>query len=198
MLFRSWFLGGETGHALAGVLTGKINPSGKLPVTFPKKLADNPTYKFYPGGLEAEYREDLLVGYRWYDAEDIEPLFPFGHGLSYTQFSLEDLMVRKEGDLWRVTVTLRNIGAVTGAEVVQLYLEMPRSTGEPVRQLKGFQRVQLEPGKQQEVSFVLAEDDLSFWDGQEKQWRVADGTYRIHVGHSSRNLPLSASFRLES
>jgi beta-glucosidase len=197
-IIEAWFLGGETGHALAGVLTGRVNPSGKLPVTFPKKLEDNPTYKYYPGGLEAEYREDLLVGYRWYDAESIEPLFPFGHGLSYTQFSLENLVVRKEGDLWWATVTIRNIGAVAGAEVVQLYLEMPRSTGEPVRQLKGFQRVQLEPGKQQEISFVLAAEDLSWWDSHEGRWRAANGTYQIHVGHSSRDLPLSASFRLES
>jgi beta-glucosidase len=193
-IIEAWFLGGETGHALANVLTGKVNPSGKLPVTFPKRLEDNPTYKYYPGDLETEYGEDLLVGYRWYDEQNIEPLFPFGHGLSYTQFSLHDLVVRKEGDLWRATVTIRNTGALAGAEVVQLYVEMPRSTGEPMRQLKGFRRVRLEPGTQQEVSFVLTADDLSYWDGHERHWRAAKGLYQVHVGHSSRDLPLSASF----
>jgi len=195
-IIAAWFLGGETGHALANVLTGRVNPSGKLPVTFPKKLEDNPTYKYYPGELEAEYGEDLLVGYRWYDEKNIEPLFPFGHGLSYSQFSLGDLAIRKQGDLWRVTVTIRNIGALAGAEVVQLYVEMPRSTGEPIRQLKGFQRVRLDVGQHQEVSFALTADDLSCWDSHERRWRVAGGLYRLCVGRSSRDLPLSASFEV--
>jgi beta-glucosidase len=193
-IIEAWFLGGETGHALANVLTGKVNPAGKLPLTFPKKLEDNPTYKYYPGELDAEYGEDLFVGYRWYDDRNIEPLFPFGHGLSYTTFALGDLAIRKEGDIWRATVTVRNTGAMAGAEVVQLYLEMPRSTGEPVRQLRGFQRVRLDPGEQRQVSLAIKTDDLSCWDEHAKRWRVADGIYRIHVGRSSRDLPLSASF----
>lgn len=193
-IVEAWFLGGETGHAIANVLTGKVNPSGKLPVTFPKQLEDNPTYKYYPGGLEAEYGEDLFVGYRWYDEKNIEPLFPFGHGLSYTTFSFSDLVVRKEGDLWRATVAVRNTGGRVGAEVAQFYLEMPKSTGEPARQLKGFQRVLLDPGEQRAISLSLEPGDLACWDVNGKKWQVADGNYRIHVGRSSRDLPLSASF----
>ena len=193
-IIEAWFLGGETGHALANVLTGKVNPSGKLPVSFPKKLEDNPTYKFYSGDQEAEYGEDLLVGYRWYDEKNIEPLFPFGHGLSYTQFSLDDLVIRKDGDRWTAAITIRNTGGLAGAEVVQLYVEAPRSTGEPLRQLKGFQRVQLDPGEQRGMSFAIGLDDLSLWDAQVGRWDVAAGTYRLHVGRSSRDLPLTASF----
>ncbi|CAN7461938.1 glycoside hydrolase family 3 C-terminal domain-containing protein [Phenylobacterium sp. LjRoot225] len=193
-IVAAWFLGGETGHALANVLLGKVNPSGKLPVTFPKKLEDNPTYKYYLGGLEAEYGEDLLVGYRWYDAKEIEPLFPFGHGLSYTRFVLSDLAVGRDGEGWRATCSIRNAGARAGAEVVQLYLETPRSTGEPLRQLKGFQRLYLEPGEQRDLSFAITPDDLSYWDAGQKRWRFDPGVYRAHLGRSSRDLPLSAAF----
>ena len=195
-ILQAWFLGGETGHALASVLLGKVNPSGKLPLTFPRKLEDNPTYKHYPGDLEVAYGEDVLVGYRWYDAKNIEPLFPFGHGLSYTQFALSDLEVRQDGDAWRATVVIRNIGIRAGAEVVQLYLQMPEATGEPVHQLKGFQRVRLEPGERRRVSFELGSDDLGCWDVSQKRWHVVAGLYRVYVGRSSRDLPLSAGFNI--
>lgn len=193
-IVEDWFLGSEQGNAIANVLTGQSNPSGKLPMTFPKRLEDNPTYAYYPGkDFQTSYGEELLVGYRWYDARGIEPLFPFGHGLSYTDFAFRGLKVKPEGDGWSVRFQVRNVGKRSGAEVTQLYVSLPTSAGEPPRQLKGFERVELAPGASKEVRFHLMRRDFAYWNDATKSWAVAPGEHQILVGNSSNALPLSVS-----
>ncbi|WP_298397622.1 glycoside hydrolase family 3 C-terminal domain-containing protein [Sphingobium sp.] len=195
-IVEDWFLGSEQGNAIANVLTGNSNPSGKLPMTFPKKLEDNPTYAYYPGkDLQAHYGEELLVGYRWYDAKGIKPLFPFGYGLSYTDFAFRNLKVKPEADGWSVRFHLRNTGKRSGAEVAQLYVSQPASAGEPPRQLKRFERIELAPGASKEVRFHLTRKDFSYWDDATRSWTVAPGTHRILVGGSSDALPLSVELK---
>ncbi|KMS53562.1 beta-glucosidase [Novosphingobium barchaimii LL02] len=193
-IVEAWFLGGETGHAIADIVLGHANPSGKLPCTFPKRNEDNPTFAFYPGGLEAQYGEGIFVGYRWYDHKQIEPLFPFGHGLSYTTFAFDDLKVVPAGDGWKATVLLRNTGQRTGAEVAQLYLSLPAATGSPPRQLKRFAKVTLKPGESRKIEFELTNADLSYWDEARSGWAMAPGEYALGVGSSSRAIGAAASF----
>jgi beta-glucosidase len=195
-IVEDWFLGSEQGNAIANVLTGKVNPSGKLPMTFPKRLEDNPTNAYYPGkDFQTHYGEELLVGYRWYDAKGIEPLFPFGHGLSYTNFTFRGLKVKSEADGWSVRFQVRNIGKRSGAEVAQLYVGLPSSPGEPPRQLKRFERVELASGASKEISFHLTRRDFSYWDSVTKAWTVAPGAHQILVGSSSDALPLSVNLK---
>ncbi|MEE4454720.1 beta-glucosidase H [Novosphingobium resinovorum] len=193
-IVEAWFLGGETGHAIADVLLGHANPSGKLPCTFPSRNEDNPTFAFYPGSLDAQYGEGIFVGYRWYDQKGIAPLFPFGHGLSYTTFAFENLRVGPAGDGWKVTALVRNTGKRAGAEVAQLYLGMPRDAGEPPRQLKRFAKVFLKPSESRAVEFTLTSRDLSFWDEARRDWAMAAGEYTIGLGSSSRAIAASAAF----
>jgi beta-glucosidase len=193
---ESWFLGGNTGVALAHMLLGRSNPSGKLPITFPKVLADNPTAAFYGKDLDANYGEGLLVGYRWYDAHQIEPLFPFGFGLSYTQFRFSNLKTQPRGGTWQVSADVTNTGKRSGAEVAQLYLGAPKAPGEPPRQLRGFEKVMLAPGETRTVSFSLDRDDFSRWDEKLGQWQVTPGAYRVSLGSSSRDLPLQGSLEV--
>ncbi|WP_292922173.1 MULTISPECIES: glycoside hydrolase family 3 C-terminal domain-containing protein [unclassified Novosphingobium] len=195
-IIAGWYPGEVAGPAIARLLTGAANPSGKLTVTFPADEthgpADGPAR--YPGkGTRADYSEGLLVGYRWYDAKGLTPLYPFGFGLSYTHFGFSGLKVARRGDSWQVFAQVRNLGARAGAEVAQLYLAMPAAAGEPPRQLKGFARVELAPGETREVSFALTRRDLSVWDDKAHAWKVPAGTMRIFVGNSSRDLPLSAN-----
>lgn len=182
----SWYPGQEYGAALASVLFGDAEPSGRLPVTFPAELADLPTSDpaRFPGG---RYDEGLAVGYRWYDREGIEPLFPFGHGLSYTTFAYSDL--RTDGDT--VTVNVTNTGRRAGTEVAQLYVGRPNTGGEPPRRLEGFQRVTLRPGETRQVRFELDERSLAHWDTGSHRWVRAAGDHTLAVGGSSRDLPLS-------
>lgn len=196
-IVQQWMLGGETGHAIASVLTGKANPSGKLPVTFPADEVNGPADQpaRYPGiGTTARYDEGILVGYRWYDAKGIAPLYPFGHGLSYTTFGYSGLKLAKGKTGWTVRATVRNTGKLAGDEVTQLYVSMPAAANEPPRQLKGFARVSLQPGKSATVEFPLDTRALSYWDEATKDWHVAKGTYRVQVGSSSRDLPLARDF----
>ncbi len=149
----------------------------------------------YPGiGTDVRYDEDIFVGYRWYDSKRVKPLYPFGFGLSYTRFGYEGLTVsaRPEGG-WAVRATVRNSGSRDGAEVAQLYIGMPKGSGEPPRQLKGFARVALKAGEAQSIEFTLTDRDLSFWDIGAKDWRRPAGRFSIAVGPSSRDLPLKAS-----
>ena len=200
----AWYPGESNGAALASVLYGATDPSGHLPVTFPRSLSQVPasTPAQFPGvGGQVQYSEGIDVGYRWYDARNLTPLFPFGYGLSYTSFAFSDLRVSPSQLAGRgapVTVTARvtNTGPVTGSEVAQLYLGDPAAAGEPPRQLKGFQKVTLRPGQSAEVSFTVDRHDLSYWNDSANGWVVPDGGFRVYVGDSSAlsSLPLRGGF----
>ena len=202
-VIENWFPGQTDGETIAPVLFGDVNPGGKLPDTFPVKLTDGPlqTPAQYPGvtqpgdsvGPHSTYSEGLLVGYRWYEAKGITPLFPFGFGLSYTTFRFSDLAVQPTDQGALVTFTLTNTGQRGGADVAQVYVGDPASTGEPPRQLKGFRKVELDPGEPATVRIWLPEVSFAHWDTAAHTWTVSAGTYRIYVGDSSASLPLSAA-----
>jgi beta-glucosidase len=200
-VLEAWYPGQEDGNAIASVLFGDVNPSGHLPVTFPKSLADVPasTPAQWPGvNGQVQYSEGIDVGYRWYDAKDITPLFPFGYGLSYTRFSFSRINVTPGQTTSRGEVTvsadITNTGQRAGSDVVQLYVGDPASTGEPPEQLKGFTKVSLAPGQTKRVGFRLsAAQALSYWDSSANGWTVADGDYKLMIGDSSANLPLTAT-----
>jgi beta-glucosidase len=193
---EAWYPGQEDGHAIASMLFGDVNPSGKLPVTFPRSLADIPaaTAEQWPGvNGRVQYSEGLDVGYRWYDAKGIAPLFPFGFGLSYTTFRFARLRVSHgPGRSVRVGADITNTGLHPGADVVQLYVGAPPSTGEPPWQLKGLEKVQVAPGRTRHVTFVLGATAFAQWDTTANVWVVGPGTYRIGIGDSSADLPLRA------
>jgi beta-glucosidase len=197
-ILQAWYPGEEDGNVVASLLFGDANPSGKLPITFPKQDADVPanTRAQYPGvnGI-ATYSEGVFMGYRHYDARAIEPLFPFGHGLSYTSFDMHDLSV-SPGLPGYVTATAQvtNTGTRSGSEVVQVYVERPSDPAvpQPPRQLAGFAKVTLAPGETKQVTVRLVPRAFAYWDSSSHGWVVPDGTYRIVVGNSSRHLPLSA------
>jgi beta-glucosidase len=200
-VLEAWYSGQQDGTAIASVLFGDTNPSGKLPVTFPKSLADVPatTAAQWPGvNGQVQYSEGMDVGYRWYDAKNVAPLFAFGSGLSYTTFAFSHLALGP-GNLGpngqeTVTANVTNTGKRAGADVVQLYLSEPASAGEPPKQLKGFQKVQLNPGQTKRVQFTLSGHDVSYWDSNAQDWTVAAGHYQVMVGDSSDNLPLAGGF----
>jgi beta-glucosidase len=191
-VIEAWYPGQDDGNAIAAVLFGDVNPSGKLPVTFPASLAQVPasTAAQWPGtGGTVQYSEGVLVGYRWYATRGITPLFPFGYGLSYTSFKFSRLAVQPGRGGYRVSVDVTNTGKRTGADVAQLYVGDPAATGEPAEQLKGFQRVTLRPGATTRVSFTLDRQAFAWWNGH---WEVTPGTYRLMAGDSSASLPLVA------
>ena len=195
-LVDMWYGGQEGGHALASILFGDANPSGKLPVSLPKRYEDSPAAANYPGtNLVVNYAEGIYVGYRYYDTKSVEPQFPFGYGLSYTAFAYRDLKVTPDkvaGDE-PVTVSLKvkNTGSRAGAEVVQLYVHDGHSKiDRPVHELKGFQRVDLQPGETKTVHLTLDRAALSYWSPETKQWTADPGTFEIQVGASSRDIRL--------
>ena len=198
----NWYPGQQDGDTIAPILFGDVNPSGKLPVTFPRKFSDGPlrSNRQYPGvnnkkGIpQSHYSEGLLVGYRWYDAKHIRPLFPFGFGLSYTSWRFSHLAVRRSGSGAVVSMTLRNTGKRAGADVAQVYVGQPRSTGEPPRQLAAFKRVSRKPGGSARITMRLTKRAFEHWTA-EHGWAVAEGRYRIMVGDSSAHLPLHATLR---
>jgi beta-glucosidase len=200
-ILLGWIPGQEGGNALASVLFGDLNPSGKLPVTLAKSEADFPagTREQYPGvDGQVYYTEGLLVGYRHFDSRDIQPVFPFGHGLSYTTFEYSNLSIDRadvstEGNL-TVRVDVTNTGPLPGAEVAQLYLGFPHETSEPPRQLKGFQKVFLKPGETRRVSFPVGAEDFSFWSAGYGTWVAYPGAYQVMVGSSSRDIRQTGSF----
>ncbi len=193
--------GQEVGNALADVLFGVVNPSGKLPYTIAQNTADYPanTAQQFPGvNGQAIYSEGLLVGYRHFDARNITPLYAFGHGLSYTTFSYSNLSVSpgSTGPLGNVTIAVdvTNTGSRTGAEVAQLYLGFPASAGEPPKQLKGFQKITLTAGQTQRLTFTLTPEQYSSWKSVASGWSVDSGSYQVMVGSSSRDIRLTGSF----
>ncbi|HPF98531.1 MAG TPA: glycoside hydrolase family 3 C-terminal domain-containing protein [Kiritimatiellia bacterium] len=194
----AWYPGQECGHALADVLFGDVNPSGKMPVTFPKQLEDNPSAENYPGsdGVE-DYAEGLLVGYRYYDTKNVEPQFPFGHGLSYTEFKYDHLKVDSVGRV--VTFDVKNTGRRAGKEVAQLYIGDPKCSVErPVKELKAFRKIELLPGQQQTVRFQLDERALSFYDVATHRWVAEPGDFDVSIGSSSRDIRLKGTLTLSS
>jgi beta-glucosidase len=196
------FYGGqEAGHAIADVLFGAANPSGKLPVTFPRQVSDSPAYGNYPGkDLQVAYAEGIYVGYRGFDRRKTEPLFAFGHGLSYTTFEYGNLQIAPTaapGAPVNVSLQVRNAGAREGAEVVQLYLrDVESSVDRPLKELKGFRRVSLKPGETQAVTFALDRTAMSFYDPARKDWVAEPGTFEVWIGSSSRDVRLKGSFEL--
>jgi beta-glucosidase len=203
-ILEAWYPGEEDGSALAGILFGDVNPSAKLPVTFPRAETQTPIAppERWPGvNGTAHYSEALEVGYRWYDAQGQDPLFPFGFGLSYTTFAFRHLSVSPRldpagvGSGGRVTasVDVTNTGQRAGSDVVQAYVSFPASSGEPPHQLKGFAKVSLRPGQTKRVTLRLDERAFSVWDPAAQQWTTVDGTYQVSVGDSSRNLPLTGT-----
>jgi beta-glucosidase len=199
---EAWYAGQRDGDAIAAILFGDANPGGRLPQTFPTSDASVPTSTVtqWPGADEAQdasFSEGLEVGYRWYDANHVEPLFPFGFGLSYTRFAYDHLHVKRTGKRIRVSFTLRNTGSVKGSEVPQLYVDDPRAAGEPPKQLKGYQRVILRPHQSRLVTFALNARSFAYWDVTSAKWRVAPGLYRILVGASSRDIRLRSFIRFQ-
>ncbi|MCI5647996.1 MAG: glycoside hydrolase family 3 C-terminal domain-containing protein [Fusicatenibacter sp.] len=199
------YLGGEAvGGATVQVLYGEVNPSGHLAETFPKKLEDNPSYLYYLGeGDKTEYREGIFVGYRYYDKKKMEVLFPFGHGLSYTTFAFSNLQLDRsemnDTDTLTVSVDVTNTGSVPGKEVVQLYVGAKGgSVIRPVRELKGFEKILLQPGETKTVTFTLGYRAFAYYDMDMDDWYVESGAYGIWVGASSRNLPEEASVQIEA
>lgn len=192
------YLGGEgVGAATVDILFGRANPSGKLPETFPLKLSDNPSYLNFPGETDkVEYKEGIFVGYRYYDKKEMKVLFPFGHGLSYTSFSYSDLKADKkeltDEETCNVTVTITNTGDRFGKEVVQLYVEdVVSRVIRPVKELKGFEKVALEPGESKTVTFALNKRAWAYYDVESKGWYTEEGEFRILVGASSQDIRLT-------
>lgn len=199
-VLHAWFPGQEAGTALADVLLGQVSPSGKLPVTFPKRLEDEPSFRNYPGknGV-VEYQESILVGYRWYDTRQIEPLFPFGHGLSYTSFAYSDLKVSPWHPQNGVTVSLKvkNTGTRRGAEAVQIYVRPPQGPVlRPEQELRGFAKVELAPEQERAISVKLPPRAFSYFDGQAGTWQIAPGPHEIRASASSRDVRLRGALEI--
>ncbi|MHA1442971.1 MAG: beta-glucosidase family protein, partial [Candidatus Heimdallarchaeota archaeon] len=205
-ILEAWFPGMEGGNAIANILFGDVNPSGKLPLTFPKELSDSPAHKStktYPGDDKVIYEEGIFVGYRHFDKENVEPLFPFGFGLSYTDFSYENLKVDKKeflGDeTLAISVEVTNTGDKSGAEVVQLYVTDPKcSVPRPEKELKGFEKVMLKAKETKTVTFTLEPRGFAFYDIKTKDWLVEDGKFTIHIGKSSRDLCLKTDVKYKN
>ncbi len=198
---EAWFPGQQDGNAIAALLFGKVNPSGKLPMTFPTSDTASPvgTPAQWPGiNGRVQYSEGLDVGYRGYQADNIAPLFPFGFGLSYTTFTFSKLFLSSDstpkGRDVEVSATIKNTGKAAGAEVAQLYLGVPAWAGEPPRQLKGFDKVAIKAGRSAHVQFRVTPQDMSYWDSASQRWVQPTGRYKVLVGGSSVNLPVSGQF----
>jgi beta-glucosidase len=200
-VLATFFAGQGMGHAVASIVFGHTNPSGKLTVTFPQRLQDTPAFLHYPGENDRHvYGEGIFVGYRYYDRRDIAPLFPFGHGMSFTTFSYLDLKVDRtvleEGGNVNVGFLVTNSGSVVGKEICQLYVRYGKSRlHRPQRELKGFLKVSLNPGETKRVSIALEARDLRYFDPEIGQWLLDSGTLDIEVGASSRDIRLSAQLQ---
>jgi beta-glucosidase len=197
-IVQSWYLGSEAGNALASILSGRANPSGKLPFTFPKKLSDNAAHYYgklsYPGDGENQYyKEDILVGYRWNDTKKIKPEFAFGHGLSYTSFKLSNIISDKKNyksaDTIKISCSVENTGGVQGAEVIQVYIGKENSkVNRAMKELKGFKKLSLLKGESKIVEIYITTDKLAFYDETISDWNIEKGEYVVFVGNASDNI----------
>ena len=198
VVLQAWYPGMEGGHAIANILFGDVNPSGKLPVTIPKQLSDSPAHvsnRTFPGNDKVYYDEGIFVGYRHFDIKKIEPLFPFGYGLSYTTFTYKNLKINKKkvakNDSFTVICEITNSGDRYGAEIAQLYVQdIECSVERPLKELKGFKKVFLKPGENKTVTFELDKNALSFFDEKSNSWKAEKGLFNILIGSSSRDIRL--------
>ena len=206
-IIQAWYLGSETGYALAGVLSGDINPSGKLPFSFPVTLEDNGAHAFdelsYPGdGVKQVYKEDILVGYRWHDTKKIKPLYAFGYGLSYTSFKINKVTIAqtsyKEGDEVKLSIEISNVGEVDGAEVIQVYVHDEQSSViRPVKELKAFKKVKLAAGTSKMIEMALPVDSFAFYDETQDAWKLEKGTYQLLIGTASDSIRKSMKINIK-
>ena len=194
-LVWSWYNGSEGGNALADILMGKVNPSGKLPWTMPKDIKDSPAHatNSFPGGASVTYAEGILVGYRWFDTKNITPMYPFGYGLSYTTFTFENTKTDKKAyaanETITVTLNLKNTGKVDGKEVVQLYVAKAGSkVARAAKELKGFKKLSVKAGNSATVTIKVPVKELAYYDVAAKKWIVEPGTYTLKIGNSSQNI----------
>jgi len=206
-LVQAWYIGSEAGHAIANVLAGDVNPSGKLPFTFPVKLADNSAHAFgaisYPGdSINQYYKDDILVGYRWHDTKKIAPQFPFGYGLSYTTFGYGKATADKKkistDETIEISVPVKNTGSVKGKEIVQLYVkDLKSSEMRPEKELKHFAKVELNPGEEKVITFKLDKSALQFYSDVKKDWVSEAGKFTVLIGASSRDIKAKVDFELQ-
>ena len=209
-VIQAWYLGTEAGNAIASVLVGDVNPSGKLPFTFPEKLEDVGAHQLgdYPGRqredgiFDEKYNESIFVGYRWTDKQKIRPLFPFGHGLSYTTFAYRKATVNKKvmkiDEQIVITVPITNTGKRIGSEIVQLYIsDLKSSLPRPVKELKGFSKIQLAPGETQEVTFLIDKQALSFFNDSRHEWVAEPGKFEAQIAASATDIKSKVTFELE-
>ena len=206
-IVQGWYLGSMGGKSLADILSGAVNPSGKLPFSFPAKLTDCGAHAFdelsYPGdSIKQEYKEDILVGYRWHDTKKIPALFPFGHGLSYTTFTygkpVASAKAMAADGMLTVTVAVKNTGSIAGKEIVQLYVGDDKcSVLRPVKELKHFAKVALAPGEEKSVTFTLTPDDLKFYDEASAAWKYEPGKFKAYVCASSADVRGVVSFEMQ-
>jgi len=199
------YLGGQAwGGAVADILFGEVNPSGKLAETFPKKLSHNPSYLNFPGEEDrVEYREGVFVGYRYYDKKQIDPLFPFGYGLSYTNFEYTDLTIDKkeiyDNETLNVKLKVKNTGNIRGKEIIQLYVkDIESKVNRPEKELKGFEKIQLEPGEEKTVIFTLDKRAFAYYNTEIKDWYVESGEFELLVGKSSKDIILKEKVKVNS
>lgn len=194
------YLGGEAGaRAMVNCLLGKVNPSGKLAETYPLKLEDTPCYKNYPGTeVSVEYKEAIFVGYRYYDTNNVEVLYPFGYGLSYTNFEYSKLHIEEKDDIY-VSFTIKNIGNVIGKEIAQIYISQEDSIiFKPKKELKGFEKIELKPGEEKSITVVLSKKDFEYYNVETKKWEIESGKYKILVGKSSKDIVLEQEIEIKS
>lgn len=211
-IVQAWYLGSEAGSAIASVLTGDVNPSGKLPFTFPASLQDVGAHKLgeYPGTprndgspiVDQKYNEGIFIGYRWADKEKTKPLFSFGHGLSYTTFAygkaVADKKVMGQDEMLTITLPVTNTGSREGSEVIQLYIsDLKSSLPRPVKELKGFSKVKLAPGETREVTFTIGKEALSFFDDTRHEWVAEPGKFEAWIGASSTDIRNKVAFELK-
>ena len=198
-IIQSWYAGQEYGNALFGILTGLVNPSGKLPTTFPKCIEDTPAYECYPGeNLQMNYDEKLFVGYKWYDKKKIEPLFHFGHGLSYTDFKYSNLHISKSSENnFTISLDITNTGNHSGYEISQCYISFAdRGNEEPIKKLQGFDKTFINSGETKKIEICLDSRNFSTWDIETRQWQVKKGKFEILIGSSSNDIRLKDHINL--
>ena len=194
------YLGGEAGaRAIVNCLIGKVNPSGKLAETYPLRIEDTPCYKNYPGTeVSVEYQEAIFVGYRYYDTNNVQVLYPFGYGMSYTQFEYSNLHIEQKEDIM-VSFTIKNIGDVKGKEIAQIYISQEEPTiFKAQKELKAFEKVELNPGEEKEITISFSNKDFEYYNVENKKWEVEPGKYNIMIGKSSRNIVLEQKINIES